>query len=98
MESLPLTPTNIAIYLVVINVLTFVLYWKDKSAAKNGGWRVPEASLLLFALLGGTPAAWFAQKKLRHKTKKGSFRAQFWLVVVIQIGLLVAYFTGNLPV
>ncbi len=72
--------------LVILNAVTFFLYGMDKRAAQNSGmWRVPEATLLLLALLGGSPAAWFARKYFRHKTSKGTFVIRFWLVVLIQM-------------
>jgi uncharacterized membrane protein YsdA (DUF1294 family) len=72
--------------LLLLNVLTFVLYGMDKRAAKEGGmWRVPEATLLLLALLGGSPAAWFARRYFRHKTSKNSFVIRFWLMVFVQV-------------
>jgi uncharacterized membrane protein YsdA (DUF1294 family) len=76
-------------YLLVMNVLTFALYWLDKRAARNGSWRIPEANLLLFGFLGGTLGAVMAQQKFRHKTRKGSFQFKFWALTVLQIILLV---------
>ena len=74
------------------NIAVFFLMWKDKQAAINRGWRVPENVLLLFTLLGGTPAMLLARKLFRHKTVKGSFVLRLYLVIVLQIGFLV--YTG----
>ncbi len=83
----------ILIYLAVINVLTFIIYASDKrTARKREGFRVSEKTLLLLALMGGSPAAWLAQKILRHKTKKSAFRVRFWLIVLFQIGCMIYYF------
>jgi uncharacterized membrane protein YsdA (DUF1294 family)/cold shock CspA family protein len=73
----------------LVNGITLVLYVVDKSAAEEGRWRTPEARLHLFALAGGWPAAAFAQQKLRHKTTKESFRAMFWLTVVVNLALML---------
>jgi len=75
-------------YLVGVNLATFGLYAYDKSGAKLGLLRVPENTLHLFALAGGTPSALMAQGLLRHKTVKRRFRIVFWAVAAIQIALL----------
>ena len=70
-------------------MLTFVVYAKDKSAAKRGAWQTPESTLHLLALACGWPGALVAQKKLRHKSKKQEFRLVFWLTVIINIGIFI---------
>ncbi len=76
--------------LAALNLVTFLLYWKDKSAARKQQRRVPEANLHLAALLGGWPAAWMAQNIFRHKTIKTSFRVMFWITVILNItGILL---------
>ena len=67
----------------IISLLTFLLYAKDKSAAKKGAWRTPESTLHLFSLFGGWPGALVAQQRLRHKSKKQPFRFVFWLTVLL---------------
>ncbi len=74
---------------VVINAITFLIYAIDKNAAEQRRWRTPEARLHLFALAGGWPAAAFAQQKFRHKTTKDSFRAAFWLTVVVNTAAML---------
>ncbi|NTW28674.1 MAG: DUF1294 domain-containing protein [Coriobacteriia bacterium] len=65
----------------VLSVLLFALYGADKAAARRGGWRTPEASLHLLALLGGWPGALIARRVFRHKTKKQPFRTILWITV-----------------
>lgn len=67
----------------IISLLTFLVYAKDKAAAKKGVWRTPESTLHLFSLFGGWPGALVAQQRLRHKSKKKSFRFVFWLTVLL---------------
>ena len=71
---------------IAINAVTFAFYAADKAAAKRGGWRTPEAHLHLLALVGGWPAAAYAQRVFRHKTSKESFRARYWITVIANIG------------
>jgi uncharacterized membrane protein YsdA (DUF1294 family) len=78
-------PTIIMVHLVSINIATFLLYGLDKRRAKYGGWRVPEATLHMFGLIGGTIGAMVGQKYFRHKTKKKAFKILFWVFFIIQI-------------
>lgn len=72
------------LYVLIINTATFLIYRHDKNiaVALEGGWRVSEVSLHLWALAGGWPAALVAQRVLRHKTRKWKFLGVFWVVVV----------------
>ena len=74
---------------VVVSLITFLWYAKDKSAAKKGAWRTPEGTLHLLSLTGGWPGALVAQQKLRHKSKKQPFRLIFWVTVMLNCGILV---------
>ena len=78
------------IYYLVINAVTFFLYWWDKLAARRGGERVAEIALLAVGLAGGTPAGLIAQWSLRHKIRKTSFQIKFWMTAFIQIYILYA--------
>lgn len=81
-------PLILAVYMVA-SLLTFIMYAVDKSAAKKGAWRTQESTLHLLSLAGGWPGALVAQQKLRHKSKKQSFRAVFWVTVLLNCGALV---------
>ena len=56
-------------YLLVINILTFAVYGIDKRKAKQGSWRISEATLLMLAVIGGTIGALLGMQVWRHKTK-----------------------------
>jgi uncharacterized membrane protein YsdA (DUF1294 family)/cold shock CspA family protein len=71
-----------------LSAITFIAYATDKSAARNGQRRTPEAHLHLLALIGGWPGALVAQQVLRHKSKKESFRAVFCWTVAINCSAL----------
>ena len=76
-------------YLFAINISTFLLYGYDKFISSKEGLRVPELTLHILAILGGSPAGLLAQKFFRHKTIKGSFQVVYWSVVVVQIALVL---------
>jgi uncharacterized membrane protein YsdA (DUF1294 family) len=69
-------------YVLVVNLLTYWTYARDKRSAQAGEWRVSEGQLHLWELLGGWPGAWIAQRCLRHKCSKGSYQFVFWLIVL----------------
>lgn len=79
---------------IATNIATFITYVFDKSAAQSGRWRVSESSLIALGVIGGWPGAIIAQQKLRHKTRKRSFRIAFWGSVGLNIA---AFLTLSYP-
>jgi uncharacterized membrane protein YsdA (DUF1294 family)/cold shock CspA family protein len=77
------------------SLVTYFMYFWDKSAARTGAWRTQESTLHALALLGGWPGALIAQQTLRHKSRKASFRAVFWLTVLVNCGLFIWLFTPS---
>lgn len=73
---------------LLASALALMVYEMDKSAAKNGRWRISETVLLLVGLIGGWPGALVAQRLLRHKVRKLSFQIAFWITVILNFGLL----------
>ena len=65
----------------MISVITWLAYRRDKASAREGAWRARESTLHLLDLAGGWPGAFFAQRKRRHKTAKGSILIVFWAMV-----------------
>jgi uncharacterized membrane protein YsdA (DUF1294 family)/cold shock CspA family protein len=76
-----------AVYAIASGI-TLLVYAFDKSAAMASRWRTQESTLHLFALLGGWPGAWIAQLQFRHKTKKASLIAAFFLCVIVNLAVL----------
>ena len=79
----------VVIYLVVINVVAFVVYGVDKYKAKRGRWRTPEATLLGLAAIGGSIGAWLGMKVWHHKTMHKKFQYGVPLILITQIALVV---------
>lgn len=75
----------IAVYVVALSLAGFVLMGKDKGAARKGKWRIPEKTLLLLALLGGSPGIWLGMRLFHHKTRHGLFRAGVPLMMAGQL-------------
>lgn len=82
------TPALIGFVYLLASAISYYLYSKDKRAAKNGIRRVPENTLHFWAILGGWPGSIIGQQKLRHKTKKMSFRIVFYITIAINVGLI----------
>lgn len=82
-----------AVYLAVLNLLTFAIFGVDKAAAadkvRGGRSRVPERALLTLAALGGSPGALLARPLFRHKTRKQPFGAWLTLIVFLQAAMVV---------
>lgn len=77
-------------YFALINLITVSLFGFDKMRAGGVKRRIPEKTLLLCVLLGGTPAGLIGMKLFRHKTKKISFQFPMYLIMLIQI-ILIAW-------
>ena len=86
--------TNVLLYyLIVINIVTFLIYGIDKRKAKQGSWRISEATLLILAVIGGSIGALLGMKVWRHKTMHKKFKYGLPLILLAQIALI--YLTSN---
>lgn len=75
----------ILIYLVAINLITFIIYGIDKFKAKKNWWRIPEATLLILAAIGGSIGAWLGMKVWHHKTLHKKFKYGVPAIIIIQL-------------
>jgi uncharacterized membrane protein YsdA (DUF1294 family) len=99
MEALELSGDTIwiygvLIYLALINIVTFFLYGVDKWKAKRTKWRVPEATLLWWAVFGGSIGALTGMKIWHHKTQHKKFQYGVPAILIAQlviVGLIVYY-------
>ena len=90
----------VALWMLVVSVVSFVTYRTDKQAALKNTWRVPENKLHFLDLIGGWPGGLIARQLWRHKTTKTSFVVTFWLTVIINIiasNWLMRYAANYLP-
>ena len=72
-------------YLLGINLLTFLIYGIDKWKARRDKWRVPEATLLMLAALGGSVGALLGMSVFHHKTKHKKFLTGVPLILLAQV-------------
>lgn len=78
------------IYIVIINIIAFLAMHIDKRKAKYGKWRIPEQSLFILALIGGSIGAIIGMYTFRHKTKKLRFSVGFPVILTLQIILIIS--------
>ena len=76
-------------YVIVINVITLMIYGIDKWKAKHSKWRIPEATLLIMAAVGGSIGAWTGIKLFHHKTLHKKFKYGVPAIFLIQLGIVV---------
>ena len=81
------------VWLAVINLLTFIVYGADKRRARKGKWRVPEKTLFLLPLLGGSIGALLGMRVFHHKTKHWYFVWGIPAILLAQITLAVWIYT-----
>lgn len=77
-------------YLVLINAGGFLLMLIDKQKARRGVWRIPEATLMGVAVLGGSIGAIAGMRLFRHKTKHPKFYIGLPCILAAQIITLIA--------
>ena len=78
-------------YIIAVNLCAFVLFGVDKWKATKGWRRIPEAFLLMTAVLGGSVGAWIGMKVWHHKTLHKKFRYGLPAMILVQMVLIFFY-------
>ena len=81
--------TALLIWLAGVNVVTFGLYGIDKHRAKKGRWHIPERTLLLLPLLGGSVGGILGMAAFHHKTRHWYFRVGLPVIFLLQAAAAV---------
>ena len=81
-------------YIVVINVIGFALMGIDKAKARKRAWRIPEATLFLIALVGGSLGTTVGMRVFRHKTLHWYFVFGMPAILIVQILLILFVICG----
>jgi uncharacterized membrane protein YsdA (DUF1294 family) len=90
MRDFLLSPAGlVSLWLLLINLATFLVYGADKRRARKGAWRIPERTLFLLPLLGGSAGALLGMYIFHHKTKHWYFKFGIPLILLLQIALFV---------
>ena len=80
------------IYLLVVNIIGFIIMGVDKKRAIRGAWRISEASLFFVAFIGGSLGAIMGMQHFRHKTKHWYFQYGMPVILMVQIALLLTHY------
>ncbi|MBD8922857.1 DUF1294 domain-containing protein [bacterium] len=83
---------NIIIYLIIINIIGFLVMYIDKQKAKKGKWRIPEKTIFIITVLGGGIGTISGMYAFRHKTQKLHFTIGLPTITILEI-IGVIYFT-----
>lgn len=86
------TMQNIIIYLIIINIIGFLVMYIDKQKAKKGKWRIPEKTIFIITVLGGGIGTISGMYTFRHKTQKLHFTIGLPTITILEI-IGVIYFT-----
>ena len=77
------------LYLIIMNLLGFLVMYVDKQKAIHHAYRIPEKTLFMVSFLGGSLGTWAGMYRFRHKTRHWYFVIGMPLIVFIHAGLLV---------
>lgn len=88
----------VLIYLCAINLAAFLAMGLDKWKAKKNAWRIPEKTLFLLVILGGSVGGILGMQLFRHKTRHWYFKWGFPAIFIAQILLVLCWYFGLLPI
>lgn len=77
------------IYLLIINIIAFIMYGIDKWKAHRKQWRISEKMLLFLAVIGGSAGALAGMYIFHHKTLHKTFTIGVPLILVIQVMIFI---------
>lgn len=77
----------IAEYFAAMNIINFLLMGIDKWKAQKGAFRIPESTLFILSLIGGSVGCVLGMYIFRHKTKQWHFVFTILAILLLQAGL-----------
>ena len=80
------------VYLILVNIAGFLSMGIDKHKAKKGQWRIPEKTLFLIAVIGGSIGSMYGMHLFRHKTKHKSFIYGMPAILIVQLLIVICVF------
>lgn len=83
------------ILIAILNLISFVLFYRDKKRAIKHKRRISEKTLLLSTYLFGGVGAYFGMKIFRHKTKHRLFKISVPIAAILTVGLILFILIGN---
>ena len=86
--------TLILVYLIVINLISFAAMGVDKARARKRSWRIPESTLFVLAIIGGSVGSIVGMHLFRHKTLHWYFVYGMPAILIIQILIVIILATS----
>ena len=83
--------TLLTAYFIILNIIGFALMGIDKYKAKKRAFRIPEATLFIVALIGGSIGSILGMYAFRHKTRHWYFVYGMPAILILQVILLVLF-------
>lgn len=74
-------------WLTAAGLMAVILTASDKRRARRGAYRIPERTLWLVAILGGSAAMYITMQGIRHKTKHRRFMWGLPALILLQVVL-----------
>ena len=90
--------TLIIIYLVAVNCTSFIFMGVDKHKARKRAWRIPESTLFVLALIGGSLGSIAGMPLFRHKTRHWYFLYGMPAILILQILLVLLLITSPIEI
>lgn len=82
----------ITTYLLIINLVGFLLMFIDKRRAINHKWRISESTLILVSLIGGSVGSYISMQLFRHKTKHLKFTLGIPIIILLQVYIVIKFY------
>ena len=79
----------IVLYLVIVNLAGLIVMGIDKLRARKRAWRIPESTLFVIALIGGSLGTTIGMHLFHHKTRHWYFLFGMPAILVIQIATVL---------
>lgn len=80
----------IVIYIIAVNIISFIVMGIDKRRAQKRAWRIPESTLFVLAIIGGSIGSILGMHLFHHKTRHWYFLYGMPAILIVQILLVVA--------
>lgn len=90
--------TLLLVYFVSVNLIGFAFMGIDKYKAKKRAFRIPEATLFIVAIIGGSIGSLLGMYAFRHKTRHRSFTYGMPFILLVQIALIIAFLTAPIEI
>ena len=90
--------TLLLVYFVSVNLIGFAFMGIDKYKAKKRAFRIPEATLFIIEIIGGSIGSLLGMYAFRHKTRHRSFVYGMPFILLVQLALLIAFLNAPIEI